>query len=196
MFRSIATIVVAATIAFAAPAFAQKVGTPEEVITQQDNTKADKPDGAVIIRPATDVKCMPVLLTQEGHSATPHFLVSFKGASLDAIKECNPNATIEFRGKKIDVVQPTKNGVGVLVTYERNKGATFALPAAMTQGAAHNALCVPDKEGNTVEANLYRMAWADGLPEKISLAKIAPEFYNVKDSLVECQKLADSGKRH
>lgn len=139
MFRSIATIVVAATIAFAAPAFAQKVGTPEEVVTQQDNTKikakGDQPDGAVIIRPAadtspavTDVACVRRFLNVPALKKPGRFIFTVQDVQdglLEKMVVCN--------GKLAEAQKTGTKSVDVRVTYGDDGFATVKVPADRAQ---------------------------------------------------------------
>src|SRR3989338_8209009 len=122
MFRSIATIVVAATIAFAAPAFAQKVGTPEEVVTQQDNTKikakGDQPDVPGVRHSLT----VPAV-KMRGHFIFP--VQDVQDGLLEKMVVCN--------GKLAEAQKTGTKSVDVRVTYGDDGFATAKGPGDRAQ---------------------------------------------------------------
>jgi hypothetical protein len=113
------------------------------------------------------------------------FTITFKDGDLAAIKACNQSAEIDS----------TPNGVRVVVQYA-DSGAVVMLPIDMKAGNAHTARCVPDTTGSIADTVLYKAVWADGLPEKATLAKVDKAFFDSAKALETCKQLSAASKVH
>jgi hypothetical protein len=127
--------------------------------------------------------CKDVKFMRADVGSKKEFTITFKGADLNAIKSCNPQAQID----------QTQNGVRVLVTYGQD-GAAVSLPASMSVGNAHTARCVPDQTGSVADTALYRADWNEPLPAKIELKLIGKDFYDADAALATCKRLAVAQK--